>query len=41
MVDDTDFEEGSVDDDGEVDRGEYDFDTGTMEISIGVPSQIA
>jgi len=40
MVDDTDFEEGSVDDDGEVDPGEYDFDTGAMEISIGVPSQI-
>jgi hypothetical protein len=41
MVDDTDFEEGSVDVDGDVDRGEYDFDTGTMGISIGVPSQIA
>jgi hypothetical protein len=41
MVDDTDFEEGSVDVDDEVDRGDYDFDTGTMGISIGVPSQIA
>ena len=41
MVDDTDFDEGSVDVDGEVDQGEHDFDTGTMGISIGVPSQIS
>lgn len=40
MVEDTDFEDGSVDVDGDVDRGD-DFDTGTLGVSINVPSQVA
>jgi len=41
MVEDTDFEDGSVDVDGDVDRGECDFDTGTLGISVNIPSQVA
>jgi hypothetical protein len=41
MVEDTDFEDGSVDDDGEVVRGECDFDTGTLGVSVNIPSQVA
>ena len=41
MVEDTDFEDGSVDVDGDVDRGERDFDTGTLGISVNIPSQVA
>ena len=41
MVEDTDFEDCSVDVDGDVDRGECDFDTGTMGVSVDIPSQVA
>ncbi len=37
MVEDTDIEDASVDVDGDVDRGECDFDTGTLGVSVNIP----